>query len=846
MRLLATLLCLVGCLAGTAAAGASPLLIEGRFPVVPVVLVPGAGASPQHAFGAPVAGSSLPQEGGLYARLVMEGYEPGRTLFCVDHSGLADADYITLAERRLAPVVAGALAVSGAVKVDIVTQSVGALAARWYAGTPVGAGQVRSVVMVAPPNQGSHAANFLHFLFHFVRLMRLQAFTRALPAPVQAPQSLPLFRSEAGYIEQRFQAYWSLLRRDYTRGLAAMRAKEAALSRDFEHWLARHRPELVKANIIQGQTTVWAAAPTGPRAHPPAPEMLTTAYYELLAIRLARAAQWEVGRRNMLLHPPAIEAITGDPATTLGNLAAHYALLIGGYLATREAAPLAMWLLESTREISPAGGLALSCVKAAAKVAVAGPGGVTYLDAVGNAFLHGWNEAETRRRSLSDRRALHEGGDFPHANPKYVVIAGAAATPGRAQLGDGLVEVDDCALPLAANDSFRLTQSLLSATHAGLVYRPDVQDFIARTLRDFLPLERRLLPAVSAAQANRLWRRSWTGKGYLSPWYPDFVRVDTAKLAAPVRLSLALTVAGTDAAPRVWLYLLRAGAPVLERRELTAKLTSGKYVTEGEVADAQGYRMIYLGARLPAVTRDLAKLYRTRKAPYSYQVSLHIEGRTPAKPDPPATTPPAPPQPVAPPPPPLPLPEPIHVVRASKQTTHRDEDRTYHVLWTWDFGDGRRLEQPGPGLRSTVSHTYGKDGGYTVTGTSLSNKGTVLRSKTWAIPAKAGQTFEFSLETVAEPTVRITLIAPRLWVTGRPAAFQVVPEVLMPDGARAEQITIDPGREFQVVWERPGRFTVKAAVSVKCTYVFPERTLTLTQVHVAEVGVDVLAVVQTD
>lgn len=205
-------------------------------------------------------------------------------------------------------------------------------------------------------------------------------------------------------------------------------------------------------------------------------------------------------------------------------------------------------------------------------------------------------------------------------------------------------------------------------------------------------------------------------------------------------------------------------------------------------------------------------------------------------------------------PPELPPPQ-IEVKRVTRQTSTRDEDRTYHAFWLWSFGDGIAYPDLDPKhVISTQVHPFLTPGIYTVTATSISNKGTTLRDLHWTVvvpPPLPGAppvpvVRVFSAETVREPEVRIVIAGPRKWVVGRPADFSVAVDFADPPHANRVSVLVDPGREFTVVWDRPGHFVVRAAAVVHLRYEFPERVVSIVNTYVKEQKVEVFATVSTD
>ncbi len=186
----------------------------------------------------------------------------------------------------------------------------------------------------------------------------------------------------------------------------------------------------------------------------------------------------------------------------------------------------------------------------------------------------------------------------------------------------------------------------------------------------------------------------------------------------------------------------------------------------------------------------------------------------------------------------------ISVIRVTKLTTDKREDRTFHARWEWDFGDGERLSDEDPSHTTvTVEHTFPADGPYTVSARSVANDGRVLRDLSWTVQAGQGagpdgRTFSFQAETIVEPQVKLTIEGPVKWVTGKAARFEVKAEVSWPPRTRRQVIRAYPGWAFDVVWEKPGVFEVRAAITVKQSYEFPDQRLTVYNTYVTSTKIE--------
>jgi hypothetical protein len=181
----------------------------------------------------------------------------------------------------------------------------------------------------------------------------------------------------------------------------------------------------------------------------------------------------------------------------------------------------------------------------------------------------------------------------------------------------------------------------------------------------------------------------------------------------------------------------------------------------------------------------------------------------------------------------------VNVVRVTRLTTDKREDRTFHARWEWDFGDGEHLSDPDPShTKVTVEHLYAGAGPYRATAKSFSNDGRVLRDLAWTVQA-GDSIVTFEAETIVEPEVTLTLTGPRKWVTGKPARFTLEAEVGWPPRTRRQVIRAYPGWAFDVMWEKPGTFEVRAAINVRQSYEFPDQRLTVSDTYVTVVALEI-------
>ncbi|HHY39029.1 MAG TPA: hypothetical protein GX507_08915 [Clostridia bacterium] len=217
----------------------------------------------------------------------------------------------------------------------------------------------------------------------------------------------------------------------------------------------------------------------------------------------------------------------------------------------------------------------------------------------------------------------------------------------------------------------------------------------------------------------------------------------------------------------------------------------------------------------------------------------------------------------------------IVVKHRDKRTTTVPERVSSHERWEWDFQDGETFTVWGRDTeRTVVPHEFEKPGTYEVTATSISADGRTLRKIKWmvmvretgasegtpdvpvevssgsqrgsgsggAVQLAPGETYQFEAVTVKPPSVTVKVIGPAEWVTGRPARFDVEVDMTKPEFCISQSATrVYPGEAFSVMWERPGRYDVEAAVTVKSTYAFDDQQVTLYNTYKGRTSVNVLA-----
>lgn len=843
-------------------------------PLLPVILIHGAGATPE-VWGVP-AGRG--RGGGFYRFLTARGYTPGQTLFWLDYADHADGDYAAIARERLAPLVERVLAQSGAPRVDLVAHGMGCLVARHYLTAMGGDGKVRTLAMLAPPNHGLRLASLYRLAGTLVEqegLRRESGQGRGEAWDPEAPRGP--FVSETSYVNRLARDYFEPLYGDYVRReLFARRTTGRALPDAFERWFAsRHPAEFNDLFTAAVRPPLDQGAGAG--------AVLTRAYFHHLALAVARHnyrrfAPWtEVAARGWRgdVQP------SRDLRRTLLEFLAGRLMELGGEALRRLGASAALrTVLAGGERLS---GLSFRSEAVARlvseRVQVLGDAGD------GGAVLANFGLA---------RLNAAEGARLAARTTRYVTVAPALPPP-----------LDDPALlapgPL---DVYRVESGLRRGGTGAFLRDPRIQAFVWGHLD----------PLRGAAASGRP-----EGGGRVPPAAPFLLSAEVpgvagASLAAEVRPE-----GEPSPGERLQAFFAVARGGVIRRVQPLGAAAPGGIL--GGALDPAGIDprldRVFLGVRLSPPGEAAPPLSRLRAdIPQRFRYALRVEGEAPpaaagtgggaaaeagggagsgaapARPRlggaaaGPGTAAPGGSRGVAgggrgperrseggrlearPGGPPVGerdrndrgVPR-IDVVYRNKRTTDKVEDRTHHVRWEWDFGDGTTWVDDDPDhVVSEASHSFAP-GNYTVRARSFSNKGTLLREITWevivvppreevdfvagegdpvgAAPSPGRRTFR--AETVREPVPRLVLEGPVKWVTGRPGRFRleaVVPAVPFVESVR---VTYHPAKVFDVQWARPGIFRVQGAVVLRITYRLPEGRLVLTNTYVTERRVDVLA-----
>lgn len=767
-------------------------------PRYPVILVAPAGA---RSWGQPRDGQAA---SGLYRRLLQAGYVSGRTLFVFEHPGGAGADPRSGAEP-LSRLVAQARQAAGSERAQLVGYSSGGLTACHYL-KGYARDEIHTAVLVSTPVGGSFLAG--HYRVQWEVMRQEAAFRGAFPwlgtpaiPPAARSGAFPEFPDAGSYVASRAHLVYAPLYGEYvleSRWLN-LPGRQAHVP-SFEAWLARFRPQLFAGYLLTAAPipSTWVAAGETSRS-----------FYEYMAM--------QSGRRLYLVERTGLSDLLlqvfsdGYLPVSWEDAVRHYGFrlleVLGGHLLRAGRAALASTFLESMGELAgfnPEGAALYQVLPTAVPLT-----GVPRADGTPgrvlvpvNTGLQRWNQW---RREGGGPRLVVVGSRLPNLWQPLIPSAGP---------NDLAVEVEAMLPPPGPHDTIRVWTGTWGPHHLTLLGRADVQEFIVRELAR-RPEPIRTHRPLAARTPGETWSWQEAGRVRVSSWHPTQIRVTSDRLAG-VRGETVVELQLPQLPPG-WDWLLDHGDTLKTTGPGRVQLALGVVETEGLVGIRPVPREGATGLSSELV-KDIA-----------YQVRFTVGS-------------------VADPASPVPRPEPIRVVRTTKRTTERHASRTYHQRWVWDLGDGTLLESDDPERTSmAVEHRYARPGSYQVKATAFDNHGRVIRHLTWdhQVEEMTG-TSRFFAQSIVEPEVRVTVEGPRAWVTGRPAAFRVTVQVSEVSGVHREVVSIDPGPHFEVWWERPGRFAVQAAATVRITYEFPERRVTVHNTYVGSVSVEVMAPIITD
>ncbi len=889
----------------TAGAGASAVTgPSGERPRRPVVLVgdPVDGLAP---LGVPGPGRAA---GGLYEALRRRGHVPGRDLFAVEFP--PGDDFARAAGRLLPRVVGRALARSGAGRVDLVTVGGGALAARFYVESLRGSRFVESLVMVRPPFRGSRLlAAYRELGVTEAALRARRASRRGRGEELILGAARMPYTTEVEYVDRVSFRYFEPLYGKFAAELAETPPGARSWPASFPVWLRARRPAEHRSAFAAADAPPLAERGPAALSWDGGPgEILSRAYLNAVALGMAGYSyrQFEPWVRVAASGWEKDLVWEGDWRATLLGFLARRAEALGTELVRRGGAT---W----SRAAVLAAGRATTGVDALdpslhhlVTEEIPLPGGAEGERLLANAGLVALNAHAARRR---------EGGAGA-GRVRYVTVTvlpprWVAPLLGRA--GELLQEeVETQVMPPGLLDEVEPVAGAVAAP--GLARVAGVLEgraLAAAVLRGLAPPT----PEPAATRGGAGGGPLPAGEGVARVRRPVLVDLGEVTAGSQVRVeALADPPRGLRLAP----FLVVVGDGGAERVvPLRRQAEGGPPVWGLRVqGDAMTGRRILLGARLlPARAPSLAALEERGGLAFRYGVAPPAGGGSRARSRLAGGGGRQREAPVRPPTGPLggdpvkgvPRAEEAGEARAggpaaegegadvtatyrNKHTSLLEEDRTYHVRWEWDFGDGSTWVDDDPDhTTSRATHLF-PPGEHLVRARSWSNKGTLLRQVTFTVRAGAGGARvnlvaggvpgraggdsgdsgdsgdasslprgaggdpgetsalpagpgEVTLvaETAREPPVGLELLGPRTWVTGRRAVFRIRVDVGRVPRLAGVTADYDPGETFTVRWRKPGVFRVQGAVRLTLVYGFPEGPLRIRNTYVVERQVEVLA-----
>lgn len=770
-------------------------------PPRPVILVHGLGGSKEKSFG-------WQKPRSFYQWMLDAGYEEGRTLFAFDYSSRSSGDYVEIA-RDLGAFVQQVVRLTGCSSVDIISHSMGALVSRKCLTSQEAAGgslgSVENLVMISPPNHGSFAASAAaverQVLYHESVLSGVSG---------EAPEG------RQGFVAARACDTYEPLYAEFARQRMWGPAQLHTSAETFEEWIARTKPDVCSrllggdgAGEDQGSMPEARSGDlAGGMADASPEEGLTSCYYEYVALN--------VGRNNYLRRKESpsslIRLVAGVPKETKGLPLAliRDALLRAVDPLIKKALTWVKSLLLKTSGrvfgIDVEEPAILRMVEERLKFPSGRSEGRVLYDALpANWYLADLNESLEGRRSVPS-----PGGN----GPRYLIYG--AKAPNLAGVIWRTVDANDMAVELESSyirpmpDDVYSVSSGLSLFHGALLS------------------QQRLVPEITALLGGRQpdvelkpeWREgprmfSWSSSGKLriSDWLPRYIRVSSEKAGGPCDLNVLLSGSGKRFA---WVDVEMASGE--SRRQFLEG--AGEFAITGFGA---GVLAVSIGLRLE---EGEGTHLREGNGTIDYTVKVTELGS--------ATTnlldlghQPVPVIPSTP-----------DTVWPSRVVTNRRAQGPGGAaapFWEWESGDGDVRREP-----AEVERTFAEAGRHSITATLKDAGGLIVERHEWDVEtSEPGETvaLDGGAGSGSRPVIRI--IAPKKWITGKPATIEVV--VVPRDDAAIEVVSIEPGRQFEVTWNKPGRFPVRVTVKVRSLVGTGSPLGWRTDTYVESVVVDVLA-----
>ncbi len=812
-------------------------LLQGLCFASPGFFEPGVHRIPLLLLGEPVSGSGFWENSGFIKQLEKSGYQVEKNVFV----SCPKEPYLDLAEGSgsVARIVTDVMAKTSFQQIDVVSFGTSGLVARFALEFGyIDSACIRNLVMVGSPNKGTFVAEIIKSLVEVVgqeaALEKATRSARFIPFVGGPLDTLPLERSlltapqgpwesESLWIRDRAEGVYEPLYASYVaeRHLAIPYIPANSPKETFAGWISQSYPQLWQKAVLEGvDPPLFRGVDTLPAGGgmPRAGEDLSCAYYELLAMDVARnlyvmRTASKGGLAESLMDKPYIPVSWRDALFHYGErLLAHYAgkalitvkseiqkafsdwvAVAGGFVGGRDAPLLRRLIREETV--------------------------VNLGTSVKDRF-----QKVPANRYLSDINALSVAASTDRKT-RYVTVAGVS--PNLLSLvwpqiasNDFYCEVDSAVAPLGLRDAVRVFSGILSTFHKGLLGDKNVQNYILSVLAD--RDQSATAKEIGQNESVSLKISSWT-PAYLVPG--DGVGAIDFTLPEP---------------PPGWAYSIwhddgSRAQPVTNRSRsgvlrVALPPDSGKVGVRLICAGQQGLTTS-TGKTESAFLKEVVGCVEAAGFPVSDQPwGSDNQGCDQTNPDP-KTWPDTGVLPD------LPL---IRAVYRTKRTTLKDPVETYHCLWSLDFGDGHKQVISGEPVLC-LEYRYSKQGTYRAQAVSYDNDGNEILTKTWDVVATATDTcYTFMCTSVRKQEVDLVLQGPQKWVTGKPAEYRGCLEMDQLPEVRVASATFDPGQQFMVLWERAGDFQVSCAVTLKLEYNLEGRVISVKNTYVTHMPVTVL------
>lgn len=713
------------------------------------------------------------------------------------------------------------------------------------------------------------------------------------------------FTNEVEYVSRQALKVWEPVFNHYY-ATAWLLAEAAGGGRrqppDFFRWLAEEFPEPYVELIKDGQRPPLSPAyePAGPGsfvlAAPGPGESLTVAYYNLLAVQTARR-NFFAGLRS----EPSEATTPGVPGQSLlERVVGWFQRVIGerlGAWARKSGQGLLLWAMDHLAGLDPRGRAADCLIEEYAGLSVGGPlavdtggqqavtrygGAVGQPSVVGNYYLKTWNDYDAGRREAEGAQAISVAADGFPAGVRYVSLAGQIPNVWSAwwpDVGpnDVIVETSSTFLPLEDNDVYGLYASLVTTNHSWLGGGGKCYKDLVSALTDYYPVQASFGPKYTPGR-SKLVEYTRQGRATATTYRPTYLELKLpASGQARVELTVeqigpARTAAGGLAAGepglQAWAYLdlgrqglwryplaftadgtglwtasLELNVPVeigQEARVLVGLRTEADgdpaVGPPADVKTAFRYTLGFTPGEVNAVGQAGSASGGAAQGASGQDTSPpQGSGEPVGLPQAPASVPAVPR---------------IYATHRDKETVSLMPQVTAHARWEWDFGDGTVLADDDPGhIESAVSHAFPGPGTYTVRAVSTAGDGQPLAEWAWeeAIGEDGEHSRTYTATTLPVVDVELRLEGPLAWVTGRPAEYRLSYTISpLPPGVIAELTYLYPGPAFEMVWQKPGTFTVTGALAVRITYDGGSGLWSVTNVYTVDRAAKVYATVITD